>query len=155
MTSTFLLSRLLAALTLSKPLFLTPQATTAAAATRALPSYLHHKHNTTQIQQVQSPNPTRNTHTHPSTPTQSNKCKQKLDPPPLPHPAPPLVPLPPHHQQSQHIHSRRCRRRILQPLQTETPMATGHVEALSEAPVPFRTEVPASRGAEIRSAEVG
>eukprot|EP00136_Aspergillus_niger_P009722 XP_001401935.2 hypothetical protein ANI_1_1926184 [Aspergillus niger CBS 513.88] len=83
MTSTFLLSRLLAALTLSKPLFLTPQATTAAAATRALPSYLHHKHNTTQIQQVQSPNPTRNTHTHPSTPTQSNKCKQKLDPPPL------------------------------------------------------------------------
>ncbi|GJP87451.1 hypothetical protein CBS115989_7558 [Aspergillus niger] len=52
MTSTFLLSRLLAALTLSKPLFLTPQATTAAAATRALPSYLHHKHNTTQIQQT-------------------------------------------------------------------------------------------------------
>ncbi|GLA55553.1 hypothetical protein CBS147343_8797 [Aspergillus niger] len=53
MTSTFLLSRRLAALTLSKPLFLTPQATTAAAAaTRALPSYLHHKHNTTQIQQT-------------------------------------------------------------------------------------------------------
>ncbi|KAI2993906.1 hypothetical protein CBS147346_10781 [Aspergillus niger] len=52
MTSTFLLPRRLAALTLSKPLFPTPQATTAAAATRALPSYLHHKHNTTQIQQT-------------------------------------------------------------------------------------------------------
>ncbi|GCB23620.1 hypothetical protein AAWM_06505 [Aspergillus awamori] len=52
MTSTLLLPRRLAALTLSKPLFPTPQATTAAAATRALPSYLHHKHNTTQIQQT-------------------------------------------------------------------------------------------------------
>ncbi|GLA24875.1 hypothetical protein M752DRAFT_332277 [Aspergillus phoenicis ATCC 13157] len=52
MASTFLLPRRLAAHTLSKPLFPTPQATTAAAATRALPSYLHHKHNTTQLQQT-------------------------------------------------------------------------------------------------------
>ncbi|PYH34595.1 uncharacterized protein BO87DRAFT_376473 [Aspergillus neoniger CBS 115656] len=50
MTSSLLFPRRLAALTLSKPLFPTPQAAAAVAATRTLPSYLHHN----QIQQQQT-----------------------------------------------------------------------------------------------------
>lgn len=36
---------------------------------------------------------------------------------------------------------KRRRRRILQPLQTQTPMATGHVQTLAQTPIATRTEI--------------
>lgn len=39
-------------------------------------------------------------------------------------------------------------------LPTKTPMATGHVQALPQTPVPARAEIPPARGAEICPAQV-
>jgi hypothetical protein len=81
----------------------------------------------------------------------------------LPHHPRLILPIPPlletHHRHPPPNPPRTTPRRrtspLLQPLQTQAPMAPGYVQALPETPVPARAQVPTARDAQVRAAEVG